>query len=242
MIQIAICDDENVVVNQIESTLMNVCKANGIQADIAVFYCGAALERSVLSGAKYDIIYMDIRMENGDGITAARSIRRIDENVLFIYVSGYGRYMMELFQLDVFAFILKPVREEILSDLFLKANQKICNKLFYFQYHYKNEDYKIPCKDILYFESTGRKIRIYLRNGEVESFNGKLSEVETKLSAGKIPFIRIHQSFLVNYYLIKAKSRTEVTLWNGTKLPVSENRQKDFSRQYHKLLGEEIDV
>ena len=242
MIHIAICDDENVIVNQIESNILNVCNLRGIPADIDVFYCGATLEKSVLQGTKYDIIYLDIQMENGDGISAAKNIREIDENVLLIYVSGYGKYMMELFQLDVFAFIAKPIQEKILFDTFLKAYRKVCNKLFYFSFRYKNEDYKIPCKDILYFESRGRRISTYLQNGEVEGFNGKLSEVETKLSTGKIPFVRIHQSFLVNYYLIKSKSKTEVTLFNGTRLPISEDRQKDFSRQYSELLGGEIDV
>lgn len=242
MIHIAICDDENIIVNQIENILLSVCNLKGIPADIAVFYCGATLERSVLLGYKYDIIYLDIQMENGDGITTAKNIRRSDENVLLIYVSGYGKYMMELFQLDVYAFIAKPIDRKIFSETFLKAYQKICNKMFYFSFRYKNEDYKIPCKDILYFESRGRRVNTYLQNGEVEGFNGKLSEVETILSSGKIPFVRIHQSFLVNYYLIKAKSKTEVTLLNGTRLPISEERQKDFSRQYSELLGGEINV
>ena len=181
-------------------------------------------------------------MENGDGITAAKNIRKFDENVMLIYVSGYGKYMMELFQLDVFAFIAKPIDISVLSKTFLKAYQKVCNKMFYFSFRYKNEDYKIPCKDILYFESRGRRISTYLQNGAVEGFNGKLSEVQTLLSNGKIPFVRIHQSFLVNYYLIRSKSKTEVALINGTRLPISEDRQKDFIRQYSELLGGEISV
>lgn len=242
MIHIAICDDENMIVNQIEDALLSVCNVRGIPVDIAVFYCGETLEKSVLQGYKYDIIYLDIQMENGDGITAAKNIRKFDENVMLIYVSGYGKYMMELFQLDVFAFIAKPIDISVFSKTFLKAYQKVCNKMFYFSFRYKNEDYKIPCKDILYFESRGRRISTYLQNGAVEGFNGKLSEVQTLLSNGKIPFVRIHQSFLVNYYLIRSKSKTEVALINGTRLPISEDRQKDFIRQYSELLGGEISV
>lgn len=241
MIHIAICDDENVIVNQIESIVLNVCNLRGIPVDFNVFYCGGSLEKSVFLGFKYDIIFLDIQMGNGDGVTAAKNIRKLDENVLFIYVSGYGKYMIELFQLDVFAFIAKPIERKILSEFFLKAYRKVCNNMYYFSFRYKNEDYKIPCKDILYFESRGRRISTYLQKGEVKSFNGKLSEVEKKLSVGKTPFVRIHQSFLVNYYLIKSKSKTEVTLLNGTRLPISADRQKSFNRQYSKLLGGEID-
>lgn len=64
--------------------------------------------------------------------------------------------------------------------------------MFYFVFHYKNKEFRIPCKDILYFESNGRKIIIYHSNGETETFKGKMSDVENKLLEGKIPFMRIH--------------------------------------------------
>lgn len=240
MIHIAICDDENVIVNQIEDMILKICHARGIEVIVEVFYGGTTLESAVLMGNRYDIIYLDIQMENGDGITAARAIRKMDENALFIYISSYAKYMSELFELDVFGFILKPIQDKKLSDMFLKAHQKICNRMFYFSFNYRNENHKIPCKDILYFESRGRQVRIFLQSGEVEVFNGKLSDVEKKLSAGKIPFVRIHQSFLVNYYLIRAKSKTEVTLINQMQLPISKDRQKSFNCQYKTLIGEEI--
>lgn len=37
MIQIAVCDDENAVINQIESLLVSVCDKEGMRADIDVF-------------------------------------------------------------------------------------------------------------------------------------------------------------------------------------------------------------
>ena len=69
-----------------------------------------------------------------------------------------------------------------------------------------------------------------------------MSEVERKLEKGKIAFLRIHQSYLVNYHAIKARSRTEITLINGKMLPISEERKKEFSQKYIRLLGDEIDV
>ena len=115
MIRIAVCDDENVIVNQIEHIISEVCKRESIPVNIDVFYSGRELKRQVTSGTKYDIIFLDIQMKGGDGITAAENIRKVDDNVLLIYVSGYDKYMMELFRLDVFGFIKKPIDEEILT-------------------------------------------------------------------------------------------------------------------------------
>lgn len=100
MIKIAICDDENVIVNQIENLVVRISSMEGIPVDIDAFYCGETLEKEILLGAFYDLIFLDIQMQKGDGITTAKNIRKMDENVLLIYVSSYDKYMMELFRLD----------------------------------------------------------------------------------------------------------------------------------------------
>ena len=242
MIKIAICDDEEIITSQIDNIIHEICDQEDIQVEIDVFFSGQCLEKEIEDGRKYDLIYLDIQMNNMDGIMTAKNIRKIDENLLLIYVSGHDKYMMELFRLDVFAFIKKPIDYYNFEKIFLEANRKICNQRVYFSFRYKSEEYKILCIDILYFESSGRKISIYTKGGNVEKFNGKLLEVEEQLKGGKIPFLRIHQSYLVNYHHIRSRSKTVVTLINGTKLPISEDRRKNFGKQYGKLLGGEVDA
>ncbi len=70
-----------------------------------------------------------------------------------------------------------------------------------------------------------------MQRGDSYSFNGKLSETEAELHPGKIPFMRIHQSYLVNFFWIKSRTRTNVTMINGDRLPVSEDRQKAINRE-----------
>ena len=242
MINIAICDDESIIVSQIEAILLEVSKAEHISVNTEAFYSGQSLDDAVNNGASYDLIYLDIQMANGDGIATAKNVRKKDEDALLIYVSGYDEYMMELFELDVFAFIKKPIDKARFTKIFLDAVRKISSQLVYFPFEYKKEQYKVLCMDILYFESSGRKISIHLRDRDNKIFYGKLSDVERYLSDGKIPFLRIHQSYLVNYHHIQSRTKTEVTLTNGTKLPISEDRRKDFGTAYGRLLGNDIDI
>lgn len=242
MLTIAICDDEQKITSQIEAFLFDLGQKQGILLETDVFYSGCALEQQISGGKRYDIIYLDIQMENGDGIAAAEAIREKDETALLIYVSGYEKYMMELFRLDVLAFLKKPIDPVRFETVFLEALKRINRQRFYFTYHYKNAEHKVSCMDIVYFESSGRKIIIHRRESGAESFNGKLSEVEAQLNAGKIPFLRTHKSYLVNYHFIKARSKTEITLTDDTKLPISKDRGTRFGEQYGRLLGGEIDV
>ena len=242
MIKVAICDDDNLFAHQLENIILNTCDKESIKVDTEIYLSGFTLEKGILTSQKFDLIYLDIQMENGDGISAAKNIRKMDDNVIIIFVSSYDRYMMELFRLDVFAFIKKPVEPDSFSKTFLEANQKICSKNFFFTFKYRNQEFKIPCKDILYYESRGRQISIHEKSGEVHVFNGKLSDVEKNLEKGKIPFLRIHQSYLVNYFLIRSRTKSEIILINGTILSISEDRQKKFGIDYGKMLRGEINV
>lgn len=242
MLRIAICDDEPIITSQMEDHVLAIGKRENFAIDTDVFYSGRELADAVESGGRYDIIFLDIQMDMGDGIAAAKRIRQMDENALLIYVSGYDKYWMDLFRLDVFAFIKKPIDYELLDRTLLEAVDKICSRRLYFPYRYKNREYKILCMDILYFESNGRLIAIHTKDGATENFNGKLSDVEELLSTGKISFLRIHQSYLVNYHHIRSRSKSEVTLTNGEDLPISEDRRKSFGASYSKLLGGEVDV
>ena len=241
MLRIAICDDEKVIAGQIENNIVGICERESIGIDIDVFYSGISLEKKIVLGMRYDLIYLDIEMSMGDGITTAKHIRDIDENVILIFVSGYDKYVMELFRLDVFSFIKKPIDKEQFSSTFLEANSKVCNKNAFFTFKYRNEEFKVLCKDIVYFESNARRIIIHTCE-ENYIFNGRLSDVEKKLENGKITFLRIHQSFLVNYLHIRSRTRIDVTIMNGVKLPISEERQKRFSEMYGKCIRGEINV
>lgn len=242
MIKIAVCDDDNYITTDIEEILYSVCDKEGIPVDIDVFYSGLELEKELRKGTSYDLLYLDIQMKNGNGLMAANVLRTLDENTIIIFVSSYDKYMIELFRFDVFSFIKKPIAPQTFVDIFMQAYRKICNKNYYFIFHYKNEEYKIPCKEILYFESKGRQIIVHMRYGEYMVFNGKLTDVQKKLEPGKVPFLRIHQSFLVNYHLIKVRTKSKVTMVTDIDLPISEERQKSFNKEYGLLLGGELSV
>ncbi len=242
MIKVAICDDNELIAQQLENIIRSTCDREDIKVDTEIYYNGFSLEKCILSEQRFDLIFLDIQMQKGNGISTAKNIRKMDENVIIIFVSSYDRYMMELFRLDVYAFIKKPIDEHSFSETFLEVNRKICSKNVFFSFKYRNQEFKILCKDIIFFESRGRQINIYGKSGQRYVFNGKLSDVEYRMEEGKISFLRIHQSYLVNYFLIRSRTKSEVVLIDGTILPISEERQKKFNKDYGKLLRGEINV
>lgn len=231
MINIAICDDVVSTTGKIENMLQNIAKRNFIPIDTDIFWKGEHLADLVEMGNSFDIIFLDIEMGEEDGITVARRIRKIDKKVLIVYVTSHENYMMESFEIRPFRFLVKPVSEEQMEKCFQAAYEDISNEDSYFRYTYKRISHKIPIAEILYFESDRRKINIITVKENFELY-GKLNDVEKVLERSKVAFLRVHQSFLINYKYVEKLGYDFVVLSNGKRISISEDRRKMISEQY----------
>lgn len=231
MINVAICDDDVATTGRIENMLQRIAKKNFIQIDTEVFWEGRQLIESVEAGNYFDIIFLDIEMGNLDGIMVAKKIRKSDKKVLIIYVTSYESYMKDSFAVRPFQFLVKPVEEKQMEICFQAAYEDINSEDCYFRYNYQRVSHKIPIQDILYFESNKRKIRIITTTATFELY-GKLNDIEESLKSTKTSFLRVHQSFLVNYKHIDGLSYDFVILNNGKRISISEDRRKKISESY----------
>lgn len=125
---------------------------------------------------------------------------------------------------------------EAVRELMREIVKMRAGRTAYFVYSYRNEEYRIAYENILYFESLGRKVHLHLASGETQSYNGRIIEAVRQTEKATDLFLRIHQSFYVNYTYIQAKSNTHIHLVNGEILPVSHERRKRFAQQYEERL------
>lgn len=123
MLRIAVCDDDLKFTGDFETLVLQESRNMGIRVETDVFSDGDTLVKSILSGERYNLIFLDIEMKQVDGISAARCIREIDRSVLLIYISGYDQYLKELFEVEPFRFLSKPVNDNKFCRYFREACQ-----------------------------------------------------------------------------------------------------------------------
>ena len=240
MLNIAICDDDTAFSSQIEDIILFQCDEKKINAEIEVFTDGYYLLKSFKQGMSYNIIFLDIEMEKLDGLATAREIRKIDSSVLIIYISGFDDYLKELFEVEPFRFVSKPIQLEQLQRYCAEAIKKIEGMNNLFVYSYNKEEYSVPIKEIVYFESNKRLVDIHMNDGTVRSFYGKLNNLEKEIQKINKHFIRIHQSFLVNYSYIKSMTYSEVVLECKDEeyvLRISEDRRSTVRQKVCEIAG-----
>lgn len=227
MFKIAICDDEQIICSQVENTLLDYSNKTGFKIDIIVFYSGKELYKYMKQGNAFDLIYLDIEMKCMDGLELGKKIRNNmkDHRTDIVYISGKDNYDRQLFDVQPLHFIPKPIdSNKVIADLKLAMTR--ADKLGgVFAYGKGQESHKVPVKDIIYFESLGREIRIVTVNGE-DVFYGVMQNIFKMVS--KYQFIRIHRSYIVNYNHISIFRYDEVVMSNKIILPISQGRRKEI--------------
>lgn len=153
MLRVAICDDDLKFTGEIETLVFQESRKLGIRVETEVFSDGKTLLNSIQNGEHYQLIFIDIEMEQVDGITAARCIREIDRTVLLIYVSGYDNYLKELFEVEPFRFLSKPLDHVQFARYFKESYKRFNETEVFYQFTFNKEIRKVPVRDIVYFES-----------------------------------------------------------------------------------------
>lgn len=231
MLSIAICDDDIPTTGRMETLLQQIAKKNFVDVNIEVYLDGAELADAVQGGENFDIIYLDIEMEREDGISAARRIRDYDKNTRIIYVSSHENYMKDSFSVRPFQFLVKPVDEQSFELCFKAAYEDVYREDFYFRFSYQRVNFKVSIKDILYFKSDRRKVQIVTEKDIYFTYK-KLNEIEESLRESKSQFLRVHQSFLVNYKHIAGQAYDFIVMDNEKRISISEDRRKMISQKY----------
>lgn len=155
---------------------------------------------------------------------------------LFNDGSGYDNYLKELFEVEPFRFMSKPINDKRFYMFLDLAIDRIRSANGIYCFRFNKDILTVILRDVIYFESCGSRVHIVLK-GKLYKFYKKLDDVEKEISVNySIPFIRIHKSYLVNFQQIRKVGYTEVETKDGRILNISDTYKKDVRARYSKLL------
>lgn len=241
MIHIAVCDDDLPTTELLEELILNSQNVLSEKINVSIFYSGESFTKAIQNNCPFDIVFMDIEMDGIDGIRVGHMLRKNDENdiVQLIYISSHEEYHIQLFDVQPSGFIRKPIEQDLFKDKLILAIQKAIRKQQQGKKNLlpikqKGKEVLIPFRDILYLESNTRKVLIYTKSDEIEYYS-TLNEEEKKLPCGD--FIRIHQSYIINFYYIREIYNRKVVLVTGKELPISEKNSLSVKKNYLKFRG-----
>jgi len=212
-----------------------VCEKLNISYVADTYLDGESLIRQLSSGVCYDLIFLDIEMSQLSGVQVGAAIRDIyqDELTQIVYISGKSEYALELFDSNPLNFLVKPISYNDIEKIFERFLRITGKWSDVFTYKYGHDTYKMKLKDIMYLESSGKKIIIHATGQKDEYYGSLEAAYESQLK--KYGFLFIHKSYVVNYDHVAAFEYDRLTLSDKTTLPIGQARRKEIRNRQQEL-------
>lgn len=195
MLNIIICDDEKALRRDLKQILETELGLMGISYRIVEYSSGEEVlsEYRQIHGQK--ILYLDIKLDNMNGMETARQIRQWDPSSVIIFVTVYPEFVFQGYEVRALDYILKPYEREKITASFHNALSMLdMTKESSFFLENRRGSLRISFDRIMYFFSERHRVHIVTTDGE-KSFYGKLGELESSLPSC---FVRIHNRYIIN--------------------------------------------
>lgn len=233
MINIAICDDDESVVNQIKKCIgeYNACKSA-----ISTYNCG---EELLVERKKFHVIFLDIDMGGIDGIETAKRIRKYDKTVKIIYITNFTDYVNLAFEVHAFGYLNKPIKKE---QIYTQLNEAIAysedkEEKELIEFITLEGVVRLAPRDIYYFEYINRKVKIKTLNNNYMLKKNITTVLKDMKEYG---FLMPHKSFIVNLFYVKSIKGYDIFMMDGSIIPLSQKKSSEFREQFNIFLENHI--
>ena len=223
--KIAICDDSDADRQYVLNMVDRWAASAGHVVHTDTFTSAENFLFHYAEESDYDILLLDIEMGAMDGVTMAKQLRKSNDTVQIVFITGYSDYISEGYEVSALHYLMKPVKEGKLFSVLDRAIEKISKNEKIFNFEINGEMIRIPIYQIRYLDVLGNYVTIHC----IKEYTVKmtLSEFEKMLDDR---FYRVGRSTIVNLTLITRVTKTEIKLNDGTSISVPRGSYEGINR------------
>lgn len=244
MVQIGICDDEKVLIENLKERVQDCLTNNIIFATIQTFHKGELLLYEIQDGAHFDLLLLDIEMPGINGMELAARVKKLLPDVLIIFITSHLEYALDAYELSVFRYIPKNNMTERLEHALIDAASLIQLQLSRsYIINNQNRIERIPLKNLLYINHESKNAKLVTDIPNRNAADGiKMDAVHTCYKVRKtmaqiyteldsVDFCYIDRGCIVNLSHVMSIKTGYCILKDGTKLPVSQSRLAELKER-----------
>ena len=212
---IAICDDSEADRKYIYDMVDEWALVQGHSVHITTFESAENFMFCYDDRKDYDILLLDIEMGDMDGVAMAKKLRKQDDNVQIVFITGYSDYIAEGYEVAALHYLMKPVKKEKLLSVLDRAVEKLSKNEKVINMELVGELVRIPIYQIRYADVLGNYVTVHA--AQEYTFKLTLSDLQKELDER---FLRVGRSCIVNLTQISRVTKTLIKLSDGTEIPL----------------------
>lgn len=234
IVRIALVEDDPIYQKQILDFLSRFEAERGESFQVTTFTDGH--EIAFHYDGSYDILLMDIELGVMNGMEAAEAIRKLDSEVVIIFITNLPQYAIRGYAVEALDYILKPLSYYPFSQRLGRAIERMGNRKerFLGVNMGRGQVKKLAVSSIHYVE-VREHILIYHTSKEDVTVSGTMREVESQLCDKG--FFRCNKGFLINLEHVQS-IRDDCAIVGGESIQISRAKKKPFIKALNDYIGE----
>ncbi len=228
--KITICDDETSVIEYVSSIVMDWAKEYQHDVQLRTFPSAESFLFSYEEENDYDILLLDVEMGQMDGVSLAKTIRKKNETVQIVFITGYSEYISEGYEVSALHYLMKPVKKEKLFEVLNRATEKIQKNERMLILEISGQMIRIPFHEIRFIDVNGNYITIH---GKTDyTVKKTLGDMQKELDER---FFKVGRSCIVNLNIVQRVTKTDCYLSDGSNIPLPRGAYEPLNRAIIKL-------
>lgn len=218
--RIAICDDRQEDREYVRQLTARWAQQRGNQVEMTEF-CSA--EQFLFSC--FDLLLLDIEMGEMDGVSLAKQVRRTNELMQIVFITGYSDYITEGYEVAALHYLMKPVKEEKLFAVLDRAVERLHKNTKVLTLETAEEMVRVPLYQVSALEVQRNYVTVHARQDY--TVKKSLSELMEQLDER---FFRVGRSAVVNLNDISRVTRSDIYLTDGRSIPLPRGAYDKLNR------------
>ncbi len=247
-LRIAVTDDEAPARSRLKDLLEDV--AEMLPLELLVEAENGRQLLDLIEKQPVDVVLMDIRMPEMDGLETAQHLHKLDEPPHVIFTTAYDDYAISAFELHAIDYLVKPIRLRRLHDALARTrsitrvsldvlNEVAHDARTHLSAQERGKVFLVPVSDIRYLRAELKYVTIRTADREI-LLEESLSRLEQEFTDR---FVRIHRNCLVAREYIEsfekqaadaAEARWVVRVRDVDETLAVSRRQQHIVRQFGK--------
>lgn len=232
MIKVGIVDDEQKERDTLREFFHRLQKENHEEIVVQEYSDGESLMEQY--DFSCDLICLDIELGGKSGIDTAKEIRKIDENVILIFITNMAQLAIRGYEVQALDFIVKPISYypfsiKMRSVINLVNSRKNMNIVLTIPGGIQ----KISTDQLYYTEVNGHYLYYHTSNGIFKQ-KASMKELEDKLEG--LSFKRCNNCYLINLKYVDSVNKDDVQI-AGEWLKISRSRKREFLQALANYMG-----
>ncbi len=216
--RIALVDDDQNCLDEMEKLCADFGARYNCHIETAAFTDAESFLHDFTDGS-YSVVFMDIFMENTDGIAAAGCLRRHDCECLLVFLTSSTEFMPDAFSCHAFEYVLKPFSGERIESVLLDAMKILPERQKYMEVLSGRKTVRIFLDQIVSVMTDAHYLEIRLSDGS--AIRTRMTVLNFQSETGEDPrFLTVNKGIVLNADYIADFEENCCILKDGSRFPV----------------------